>query len=86
MGTKRVDGGAGIRWGNLIPMPEGRAESSGPTTRTLSDLSSLHLPVAQDWGVGGGAGTRPAQWLLCTARENDLLTRGIRRCERGWPS
>lgn len=56
MGTKRVDGGAGIRWGNLIPMPEGRAENSGPATRTLSDLSSLYLSVAQDGGWEAGAG------------------------------
>lgn len=53
MRTKKVDGGAGIRWGNLIPMPEGRAENSGPATQTLGDLSSLYLLVAQG-GRGGG--------------------------------
>lgn len=56
MHTKKVDGGAGIRWGNLIPMPEGRAENSGPATQTLGDLSSLYLLVAQG---GGGVELDP---------------------------
>lgn len=53
MRTKKVDAGAGIRWGNLIPMPEGRAENSGPATQTLGDLSSLYLLVAQGGERGG---------------------------------
>lgn len=40
--------------------------------------------MAQDSGVGWGAGTRPAQRLLCVARENDLLT-GIKGVKEDGP-
>lgn len=41
--------------------------------------------MAQDLGVGWGAGTRPTQRLLCAAWENDLLTGGIKGVKEDGP-
>lgn len=68
MATKRVDGGAGIRWGNPIPVPGRGTEGPGAATRH-SEPSSLCLLCL-------GTATRPTQYLLCVAWDNDLQTQG----------